>query len=151
MPTADAVIAWQHIERRALDLHAAGTEGTAGQLQVQAMLDFLAGRRALRQLAGVRSHLGRLLTVRRWWRKIFEGRPRWRSNRYRTGVDQRIPYLAERTVTAADQEPDISPCLSSSCYENPFSPQPRIDLDGSVPRPEIVFLVEDNSGRRESF
>ena len=44
MPAADAVIAWQNIERRALDLHAAGTEGTAGQLQVQAALDFLLGR-----------------------------------------------------------------------------------------------------------
>jgi len=43
-PTADAVIAWQNIERRALDLHAAGAEGTAGQLQVQAALDFLLGR-----------------------------------------------------------------------------------------------------------
>jgi len=44
MPTADAVIAWGNIERRALDLHAAGVEGTAGQLQVQAALDFLLGR-----------------------------------------------------------------------------------------------------------
>jgi hypothetical protein len=44
MPSADGVIAWQNIEKRALDLHAAGTEGTAGQLQVQAMLDFLLGR-----------------------------------------------------------------------------------------------------------
>ncbi len=43
-PAADAVIAWQNIERRALDLHAAGAEGTAGQLQVQATLDFLLGR-----------------------------------------------------------------------------------------------------------
>ena len=44
MPAAEAVIAWQNIERRALDLHAAGVEGTAGQLQVQAALDFLLGR-----------------------------------------------------------------------------------------------------------
>ena len=44
MPAADAAIAWQNIERRALDLHAAGAEGTAGQLQVQAVLDFLLGR-----------------------------------------------------------------------------------------------------------
>ncbi|HEX6525201.1 MAG TPA: DUF222 domain-containing protein [Streptosporangiaceae bacterium] len=43
-PAADAVIAWQNIERRAMDLHAAGAEGTAGQLQVQAALDFLLGR-----------------------------------------------------------------------------------------------------------
>jgi hypothetical protein len=44
MPAGDAVIAWQNIERRALDLHAAGVAGTAGQLQVQAVLDFLLGR-----------------------------------------------------------------------------------------------------------
>ena len=44
MPNGDGLIAWQNIERRALDLHAAGAEGTAGQLQVQAMLDFLLGR-----------------------------------------------------------------------------------------------------------
>ncbi|HZR49553.1 MAG TPA: DUF222 domain-containing protein [Streptosporangiaceae bacterium] len=44
MPAAEAVIAWANIERRALDLHAAGAEGTAGQLQVQATLDFLLGR-----------------------------------------------------------------------------------------------------------
>jgi Domain of unknown function (DUF222) len=46
LPNADGQIAWQNIERRALDLHAAGAEGTAGQLQVQAMLDFLLGRAA---------------------------------------------------------------------------------------------------------
>ena len=46
MPAADAVIAWANIERRALDLHAAGAAGTAGQLQVQATLDFLLGRAA---------------------------------------------------------------------------------------------------------
>jgi hypothetical protein len=44
MPNGDGQIAWQNIERRALDLHAAGDEGTAGQLQVKAMLDFLLGR-----------------------------------------------------------------------------------------------------------
>ena len=44
MPAADAVLAWADIERRALDLHAAGTAGTAGQLQVRAVLDFLLGR-----------------------------------------------------------------------------------------------------------
>jgi hypothetical protein len=44
MPTADGQIAWQNIEARALDLRAAGVEGTAGQLQVQAMLDYLLGR-----------------------------------------------------------------------------------------------------------
>jgi len=44
MPSADGVIAWQNIEQRALDLHAAGIEGTSGQLQVRAMLDFLLGR-----------------------------------------------------------------------------------------------------------
>ncbi|HZR53710.1 MAG TPA: DUF222 domain-containing protein, partial [Streptosporangiaceae bacterium] len=44
MPAGDAVLAWANIERRALDLHAAGAEGTAGQLQVQAALDFLLGR-----------------------------------------------------------------------------------------------------------
>jgi hypothetical protein len=46
LPNADGQIAWQNIEKRALDLHAAGAEGTAGQLQVQAMLDFLLGRAA---------------------------------------------------------------------------------------------------------
>jgi hypothetical protein len=46
MPNGDGLIAWQNIEKRALDLHAAGAEGTAGQLQVQAMLDFLTGRAA---------------------------------------------------------------------------------------------------------
>jgi hypothetical protein len=44
MPSADGMVAWQNIERRALDLHAAGMAGTTGQLQVQAMLDFLLGR-----------------------------------------------------------------------------------------------------------
>jgi hypothetical protein len=44
MPTGDGQIAWQNIERRALDLHAGGMAGTTGQLQVQAMLDYLLGR-----------------------------------------------------------------------------------------------------------
>jgi hypothetical protein len=44
MPNGDGQIAWQNIERRALDLHAAGMPGTTGQLQVQAMLDYLLGR-----------------------------------------------------------------------------------------------------------
>jgi hypothetical protein len=44
MPNRDGQIAWQNIEARALDLHAAGVPGTIGQLQVQAMLDFLLGR-----------------------------------------------------------------------------------------------------------
>ena len=44
MPNGDGQIAWQNIERRALDLHAAGLPGTTGQLQVQAMLDYLLGR-----------------------------------------------------------------------------------------------------------
>jgi hypothetical protein len=44
MPTGDGQIAWQNIEQRALDLHAAGMPGTTGQLQVQAMLDYLLGR-----------------------------------------------------------------------------------------------------------
>ena len=44
MPNGDGQVAWQNIERRALDLHAAGMAGTTGQLQVQAMLDFLLGR-----------------------------------------------------------------------------------------------------------
>jgi len=39
MPAADGVTAWHNIERRALDLRAAGAEGTAGQLQ--APLDFV--------------------------------------------------------------------------------------------------------------
>jgi hypothetical protein len=44
MPNGDGQIAWQNVERRALDLHAAGMPGTTGQLQVQAMLDYLLGR-----------------------------------------------------------------------------------------------------------
>jgi hypothetical protein len=44
MPNGDGQLAWQNIERRALDLHAAGMPGTTGQLQVQAMLDYLLGR-----------------------------------------------------------------------------------------------------------
>jgi hypothetical protein len=44
MPNGDGQVAWQNIETRALDLHAAGVPGTTGQLQVQAMLDFLLGR-----------------------------------------------------------------------------------------------------------
>ena len=44
MPNGDGQIAWQNIERRALDLRAAGMPGTTGQLQVQAMLDYLLGR-----------------------------------------------------------------------------------------------------------
>jgi hypothetical protein len=46
LPNADGLIAWQNLEKRALDLRAAGAAGTAGQLQVQAMLDFLLGRAA---------------------------------------------------------------------------------------------------------
>ena len=56
MPAAEAVIAWQNIERRALDLHAAGVAGTAGQLQVQATLDFLLGRAAPGQDAHSGAH-----------------------------------------------------------------------------------------------
>jgi hypothetical protein len=56
VPAAEAVIAWQNIERRALDLHAAGIEGTAGQLQVQAVLDFLLGRAAPGQDARPGTH-----------------------------------------------------------------------------------------------
>jgi Domain of unknown function (DUF222) len=44
MPAGDGQIAWQNVEQRALDLHAAGMPGTTGQLQVQAMLDYLLGR-----------------------------------------------------------------------------------------------------------
>ena len=55
MPAAEAVIAWANIERRALDLHAAGAEGTAGQLQVQAALDFLLGRATPGQEHGAHS------------------------------------------------------------------------------------------------
>jgi hypothetical protein len=46
MPNGDGQVAWQNIERRALALHAAGMAGTTGQLQVQAMLDYLLGRAA---------------------------------------------------------------------------------------------------------
>ena len=56
MPAADAVIAWANIERRALDLHAAGEEGTTGQLQVRAVLDFLLGRAAPGQDAHSGAH-----------------------------------------------------------------------------------------------
>ena len=38
MPNGEGQVAWQNIEARALDLHAAGVPGTTGQLQVQAML-----------------------------------------------------------------------------------------------------------------
>jgi len=58
MPAAEAVIAWQNIERRALDLHAAGAEGSAGQLQVRATLDFLLGRAAPGQGACSGAHEG---------------------------------------------------------------------------------------------
>jgi Domain of unknown function (DUF222) len=44
VPNGDGQVAWQNIEQRALDLHAAGMPGTTGQLQVQAMLDYLLGR-----------------------------------------------------------------------------------------------------------
>jgi hypothetical protein len=44
MPNGDGLVAWQNVERRALALHAAGVPGTTGQLQVQAMLDYLLGR-----------------------------------------------------------------------------------------------------------
>ena len=56
MSAAEAVIAWQNIERRALDLHAAGVAGTAGQLQVQATLDFLLGRATPGQAARSDAH-----------------------------------------------------------------------------------------------
>jgi Domain of unknown function (DUF222) len=58
MPSADGLIAWANIERRALDLHAAGIEGTAGQLQVKAMLDFLLGRAAPGENACADTHPG---------------------------------------------------------------------------------------------
>src|SRR5580698_4439907 len=56
MPTGDGQIAWQNIEARALDLHAAGMPGTTGQLQVQAMLDYLLGRATPGQDQGARQH-----------------------------------------------------------------------------------------------
>jgi hypothetical protein len=56
MPAGEAVMAWQNIERRALDLHAAGVAGTAGQLQVQAVLDFLLGRAAPGEAARQNAH-----------------------------------------------------------------------------------------------
>ena len=58
MPAPDAVIVWANIERRALDLHAAGVAGTAGQLQVQAMTDFLLGRAIPGQAAHQDTHPG---------------------------------------------------------------------------------------------
>jgi Domain of unknown function (DUF222) len=51
MPNRDGQVAWQNIEARALDLHAAGMEGTTGQLHVQALLDFLLGRATPAQAA----------------------------------------------------------------------------------------------------
>jgi hypothetical protein len=56
MPNGDGQIAWQNVERRALDLHAAGMPGTTGQLQVQAMLDYLLGRAAPDQSARQDAH-----------------------------------------------------------------------------------------------
>ena len=56
MPNGDGQIAWQNIEERALDLHAAGVPGTTGQLQVQAMLDFLLGRATPGQSARQDTH-----------------------------------------------------------------------------------------------
>jgi hypothetical protein len=49
-------MAWQNIERGALDRHAAGVAGTAGQLQVQAVLNFLLGRAAPEQAARQDAH-----------------------------------------------------------------------------------------------
>jgi hypothetical protein len=56
MPAGEAVMAWQNIERGALDLHAAGVAGTAGQLQVQAVLDSLLGRAIPGQAARQDAH-----------------------------------------------------------------------------------------------
>lgn len=56
MPNGEAQVAWQNIETRALDLHAAGVPGTTGQLQVQAMLDFLLGRATPDQDARQNAH-----------------------------------------------------------------------------------------------
>ncbi|MBV9445096.1 MAG: DUF222 domain-containing protein [Streptosporangiaceae bacterium] len=44
LPAADALASWQHIEQRALDLRAAGVEGSLRELRVLATLDLLQER-----------------------------------------------------------------------------------------------------------
>ncbi len=51
LPSAEVLASWQHIEQRALDLRAAGLEGTLQELRVRAYLDLLQGRDARQTLA----------------------------------------------------------------------------------------------------
>jgi hypothetical protein len=44
LPSAEVLASWQHIEQRALDLRAAGTDGTLQELRVKAYLDLLLER-----------------------------------------------------------------------------------------------------------
>ena len=44
LPSAEVLASWQHVEQRALDLRAAGVEGTLQELRVKAYLDLLQER-----------------------------------------------------------------------------------------------------------
>ncbi len=50
LPSAEVLASWQHIEQRALDLRAAGLDGTLQALRVRAYLDLLQGRDARQTL-----------------------------------------------------------------------------------------------------
>ena len=43
LPSNELLASWQHIEQRALDLRAAGLDGTLEELRVRAFLDLLQG------------------------------------------------------------------------------------------------------------
>jgi len=47
LPSDELLASWQHIEQRALDLRAAGLDGTLEELRVRAFLDLLQGRDTL--------------------------------------------------------------------------------------------------------
>ena len=47
LPSDEVLASWQHIEQRALDLRAAGLDGTLEELRVRAFLDLLQGRDTL--------------------------------------------------------------------------------------------------------
>ena len=51
LPSDELLASWQHIEQRALDLRAAGLDGTLEELRVRAFLDLLQGRDTLPQPA----------------------------------------------------------------------------------------------------
>jgi len=52
LPSDEVLASWQHVEQRALDLHAAGMPGSLRELRVRAYLDLLRERDSRDQPAG---------------------------------------------------------------------------------------------------